>query len=93
MRVLRLKDPTEMGQQLGRELREETQRFYSIRLQIAIDQAWTYGKRRVDEAEVLKAARACLPVTRAYDPHGLRSFEVLPKVPVYRWSRCWPLTD
>ena len=62
-----------MGQQLGREFREETQRFYAIRLQIAIDQAWNYGKRRVDEAEVLKAARACLSVTRAYDPKVLRN--------------------
>jgi isopenicillin-N N-acyltransferase-like protein len=59
-----------MGRQLGRELREATQRFYAIRLQIAIDQAWTYGGRRVTEADVLKAARACLPVTRAYHRAG-----------------------
>lgn len=59
-----------MGQQLGSTLKAETQRFYKIRLQIAIDQAWIYGQRRVDEAQVLRAARACLPATRAYDPAG-----------------------
>ncbi len=76
MRVLRLKGShLEMGRQLGRELREETQRFYATRLQIAIDQAWKYGQRRVDEADVLKAARSCLPVTRAYDPQGFQELQ------------------
>jgi isopenicillin-N N-acyltransferase like protein len=76
MRVLRLKGShRDMGRQLGSELREQTQSFYAIRLQIAIDQAWKYGGRRVDEAEVLKAARSCLPVTRAYDPKGFEELQ------------------
>jgi len=71
MRILRLEGThREMGEAFGETCRDDIATFYRLRLDIAIEQAWTYGGRRVSEDEVLDLARRSLPLTQAYHPDG-----------------------
>ena len=59
-----------MGRAFGETCRDAIREFYAIRRDIAIDQAWTYGRQRVDEEDVLRVASACIPPIEAHHADG-----------------------
>ena len=59
-----------MGRAFGETCRDAIREFYAIRCGIAIDQAWTYGKQRVSESDVLRVAEACIEPIQAHHADG-----------------------
>lgn len=62
--------PREMGRAFGETCRDEIHAFFELRVKNAVDQALAYGGRHVAKEDVIRAARACVAPTRAYDPAG-----------------------
>lgn len=76
MKILELEgSPFDMGRAFGRACGEDIHALYGLRLANALEQAQSYGGRRVDEGWILAAARRCLSIVQVFSPGGARELE------------------
>lgn len=85
-----------MGLQMGTDHRAEIHELYAARLDNAIRQALFYGRRRVDEAQLLAIAQRCLPYVQRWDSESWHELEGIAEGARLDVARLWmmnALTD
>lgn len=82
-----------MGRALGEASRAEIGEFYGLRLQNAIDQARMYGRRLVDESELLSIAKKCVAVVQASYPEGYQELAGIAEGSALTVEQVWAMNN
>jgi isopenicillin-N N-acyltransferase like protein len=67
--------PAEIGEAFGESCRDLIEELYDLRIRNALEQAWTYGGRRLEVRHLLALAKTCLPMVARFSPGGFEELE------------------